>query len=82
MSEKKQNKLKGIRVGLGYTQKEIANELGITFESYQKKESGVVPFTEKQKIALIKILGLDIYQTNDFLFAGQLPVGNAKSTIL
>lgn len=68
--------IKGARTRLGLTQKYMADQLGISVNSYQKKESGKIPFTEKQKFGVTKILGFTLTQMNDFLFDGQLPVGN------
>lgn len=70
--------IKGARTRLGLTQNYMAERLGISVYSYQKKESGKIPFTEKQKFGVAKILGLDIVQMNDFLFDKQLPIGTLK----
>ena len=70
------NEIKGARTRLGFTQKDMAKQLGISVNSYQKKESGKIPFTEKQKFGVADILGLDIVQMNEFLFDGKLPLGN------
>lgn len=67
--------IKGARTRLGLTQNDMAKQLGISVHSYQKKESGKIPFTEKQKFGVAKILGLDLVQMNDFLFDRQLPIG-------
>lgn len=68
--------VKGARTRLGYTQSYMAERLGISVGSYQKKESGKIPFTESQKIGVANILGFDIIQMNVFLFDGKLPIGN------
>ncbi len=70
--------IKGARTRLGLTQNDVAKQLGISVYSYQKKESGKIPFTEKQKFGVAKILGLDLVQMNDFLFDRQLPIGTVK----
>lgn len=74
------NEIKGARTRLGITQESMAAELGISVYSYQKKESGKIPFTEKQKFGVAKILGFDLEQMNDFLFDGQLPIGTIQRT--
>ena len=70
------NEIKGARTRLGYTQDFMAKQLGISVYSYQKKESGKIPFTEKQKFGVAKILNLDLVQMKEFLFDNQLPIGN------
>lgn len=70
--------IKGARTRLGLTQNEMAEQLGISVHSYQKKESGKIPFTEKQKFGVARILGLDLVQMNEFLFDRQLPIGISK----
>ena len=52
--------VKGARTRLGYTQSYMAERLGISVGSYQKKESGKIPFTKSQKIGVANILGFDI----------------------
>lgn len=64
--------IKGARTRLGYTQQYVADYLGISFHSYQKKESGKIKFTENEKIAVAKLFGFDIIQLDEFLFDGQL----------
>lgn len=70
--------IKAARVRKGLTQNYMAEQLGISVHTYQKKESGKVPFTEKQKFRLANVLGFDIVQMNDFLFDRQLPIGICK----
>jgi len=67
--------IKGARTRLGYTQKYMADHLGIAENSYHKKESGKVRFTDEEKIQLAHILELSLAQFNDFLFDGKLPAG-------
>ncbi len=66
--------IKGARTRLGFKQNEVADQLGISLSSYQKKESGQIPFTEAQKFQLAKILKLTPMQTDDWLFDGQFGV--------
>ena len=43
--------VKAARVRLGYTQKEVADKLGMSEQMYQKKESGHARFSDLEKIA-------------------------------
>jgi len=67
--------IKGARTRLGYTQRYMAKQLGITEASYHKKESGRVRFTDPEKVILAGVLELSFTQFNDFLFDGKLPYG-------
>ena len=64
--------IKGARTRLGYTQQQMAEWLDMSVHSYRKKESGHIKFTESEKFALGKILGLTLEQLNDYLFDSQL----------
>lgn len=64
--------IKGARTRLGYTQQQMADSLAMSVHSYQKKESGHIKFTESEKFALGKILGLSLEQLNEYLFDSQL----------
>ncbi len=66
--------IKGARTRLGYTQRDMAEMLGLTEGSYQKRESGAVEFKHEEVIRLAEILHLTIRQVNDFIFDGKLPV--------
>lgn len=66
--------IKGARTRLGLKQSEVAYQLGISLSSYQKKESGRIPFTEAQKFQLAKVLKLTPMQTDVWLFDGQFGV--------
>ena len=68
------NEIKAARVRLGFTQKNVAEQMKMNVFSYQKKESGAVRFTDSQKIQLAKILQLSNSEMNDFLFNGELPI--------
>lgn len=41
----------------GYTQSDLARFLGISLQSYWKKENGKVPFSDEEKIKVRDILG-------------------------
>lgn len=67
--------LKAARVRRGYNQTAVANALGISVTSYSEKERGEREFTEKQKLNLIRFLGLSLQEANDILYNGELPSG-------
>lgn len=46
----------GYRVMLGFTQAELAEKLHISRQSYYMKESGKVPFTDKEKIVIKELV--------------------------
>ena len=66
--------IKGARARLGYKQQYMADNLGISVATYRKKESGVIRFTDKEKIMVTKLLELTPARMNDFLFDGELPI--------
>lgn len=70
--------IKGARARLGYKQQYMADNLGISVATYRKKESGIIRFTDKEKIKVTKLLELTPTQMNDFLFDGELPLGSAN----
>ena len=70
--------IKGARSRLGYKQQYMADNLGISVATYRKKESGVIRFTDKEKVKVTKLLELTPAQMNDFLFDGELPIGSAN----
>lgn len=45
-------KLKGYRVMLGKTQRDMAKELNISVQSYNNKETGKTAFNDKEKLAI------------------------------
>lgn len=66
--------IKGARARLGFTQKDVADKLGISLASYQKKECGSVRFSDDEKVGLTKVLGLSADQMNEYLYDGKLPI--------
>ena len=46
------SKLKGYRVMLGLTQKNMADKLGISLQSYNNKETGKTPFTDRERLII------------------------------
>ena len=74
----KPNEIKGARTRLGLTQEHMATELEISVSSYQKKEGGIVKFSDEEKVKVAKILELSPKQMNDYLYNGMLPIGNVS----
>ena len=52
----KPNKIKGYRYMLGLTQKEMGLKLGISKETYIKRERGETKFKDNEKLLLKKML--------------------------
>lgn len=50
------NKLKVLRMLAGYKQQEIADMLGITVQSYSKRELGKVPFKDTEKVIFMNLI--------------------------
>ncbi|WP_334116584.1 helix-turn-helix transcriptional regulator [Streptococcus parasuis] len=46
------SKLKGYRVMLGLTQKELSDKLGISLQSYNNKETGKNAFNDRERLAI------------------------------
>lgn len=67
------NKVKGYRAMLGLTQKQIAELLGITPQSYSSKEIGIRSFKDSEKIKLKELFGeIDANLTIDSIFFNQI----------
>lgn len=49
------NRIAGYRAMLRLTQKDLANKLGISAQSYSNKENGRTPFNDLEKIKLKEI---------------------------
>lgn len=54
--------LKKLRVDFDYTQGQVANKLGISKYSYNKKENGKVPFTLEELKKIKSIFSLETEQ--------------------
>ncbi len=76
----KPNEIKGARARLGLTQKDMAGKLGISTQSYAKKESGDTRFTDPEKLIVCEALGLSLVQFNDIFYDGKLPIGITKKS--
>ena len=68
------NEIKAARIRLSLTQKDVADKMGMNIFSYQKKENGIVQFTDSQKIQPAKILQFTPNELNEYLFNGELPI--------
>ena len=53
---KSKDKVKGYRIMLGLTQKEVASKLNISISSYINKETGRTAFKDNEKILFKKML--------------------------
>ena len=59
------NKIRAMRKGYGFTQKYMAENLGISVSTYQNKEQGRVRFSDREKVSMAHILQLSADQVND-----------------
>lgn len=64
------NKLKGLRAERSYTQNDVANFMGISLTSYQRKESGTSQFTASEIIKIAEIFQVDI---SEIFFIHNIP---------
>ena len=69
----KPNRLAGIRRSCGYSQKAVADKLGIPLSTYRAKESGRVKFDDVQKAKLKDLFCLTWGEFNEVLYDGLLP---------
>lgn len=65
--------IKGARTRLGLSQKYMAEKLGITADSYGKKERDIVRFTDPEKVIVAQVLKLTAGQVNEYFFDGKMP---------
>ena len=70
----KPNKVKALRYQLGLSQKDVADELGITAQQYYRKENGKNKFDDVEKSKLRAILKLNIDDWNNLFYDGILPL--------
>lgn len=66
-------KLKGIRVTKGYTQEVLADKLGMSTKTYNRKELGMIEFNRRELSLLIDLLDLTLEQVKDIFFTDDLP---------
>ncbi len=72
----KGSEIKGARTRLGYTQQFMADVLGISLDTYRKKERGESHFKDREKVVVARVLELTAQQINDFFFDGGFPIGD------
>ena len=61
------------RIRRGYSREFMAEQLGISKNSYRLKERGRAKFDDSQKVIMATVLGLSLSQVNDIFFDGKLP---------
>lgn len=66
-------KLKGLRVEKGKTQKDCGDLIEKSHDSYAKKERGEVEITLNESLLLAIELGMDFDQFNAIFYDGRLP---------
>lgn len=66
-------KLKGIMVTKGYTQEVLADKLGMSTKTYNRKELGMIEFNRRELSLLIDLLDLTLEQVKDIFFTDDLP---------
>ena len=49
------HKIRAMRKGYGFTQKYMAENLGMSVSTYQNKEKGRVRFSDKEKVSMARI---------------------------
>lgn len=57
--------LKALRVSADLSRKEVASELGVTVETYRKKESKITPLKLDEGFVLAKLFGVSIEDIRD-----------------
>lgn len=67
--------IKGARTRLGYKTSYMADILGISDDSYRKKERGIVKFSDEEKVIVARTLEFSFQQFNEYFFDGKLPNG-------
>lgn len=55
--------IKEIRLSKGYSQENMAMDLGLSQSQYSRRENGAIEFSLEEIRKICKILNLDIYQT-------------------
>ena len=65
--------LKSKRALKGFTQKNIAEKLGVSEKTYNHKEQGKVVFKPSEIITTSKVLELTISDVNEIFFNNNLP---------
>ena len=65
--------LKSKRVLNRYTQESIAEKIGISTKTYNRKELGIKPFTINEVVLLTILLELNLAEVNQIFFDNNLP---------
>lgn len=65
--------LKSKRILKGFTQKKIANIIGISEKTYNHKEQGKVMFKPDEILTILSCLNLSNEDVNTIFFDGNLP---------
>lgn len=66
--------LKSKRVLKNYTQESIAEKIGMTTKTYNRKELGMTPFTINDVVLLTILLELNLVEINQIFFDNNLPI--------
>ena len=66
-------KLEFARRAKGKTRKYMADAIGKTENSWNKKERGEVAFSDEEKVIVARELGLTLEQSNEIFFDGEIP---------
>ena len=71
--------LKAERVRRGYTQKDVAEGIGMKLGTYNKKENGANEFSDLEKKQVSDFLRFTPYQLNHILYDDLLPIRGAEA---
>lgn len=66
--------LKSKRVYKGFTQKDIAQKMGVSEKTYNQKELGKATFTINEVIVMTILLELNLNEINAIFFENNLPI--------
>lgn len=64
--------LKGTRVIKNHTQTSLSEAIGITCKTYNRKELGIVPFSNEEILKVSQVLGLTLDEVNSIFFDNKL----------
>lgn len=73
--------LKSKRVLNGFTQEQIATQIGINTKSYNLKENGKNRFSLEEVVKVSETLELTLEEVNDIFLHIKLPKGNKKGGV-
>ncbi|MBB6625216.1 helix-turn-helix transcriptional regulator [Clostridium gasigenes] len=69
-----ENLLKSKRVLRGFTQKDLAKNIGVSEKTFNHKEQGKIVFKPNEIIGVSDILKLTISEINEIFFNNNLPI--------